>query len=527
MGKRYIVVVLDGAADRGVACLGGKTPLQFSYTPNLDKIASAGYMYLAPTIPQDLEGGTDVGHVSILGYDPHLITGRAPLEIMGTDCDAEFGSDDLIYRLNTVQLVSDDFIQNDFRQVDNKSSLKKHKSFERVAGEVKCNKVSLQQAKSQQNVNNQSIYHECAHKPLIDNLSYAGSKAMPVLENNVMFKNNSLMLKSSSTIFLPENKQKIYDELNERLGHKLSPFKEGMAKLYPADGYRGFMVLKNIHHKAWQAFDLSTPLLPPHFLVGKALGDFHSYNIKNNEGKLNIQMSILLESLRIFTADEIKSITENNLTAVKSPNAIWIWGQGKRMKLPAMLEKYSRTGSVITATEILRGIGRILGLNTPKLRGATGDYRTDYKEKTETAIKELDAGSDFVLLHFDGPDEASHRQSVADKIKSIEMIDKSVGELLEELKRREYDWSVAVLADHYTYVQDGSHGKHPVPFASATKNQLMKQNNNIIKSKKNLKADILKQGFCEDSIHIRHFKFKELHEIGGIIGFLEHEEEHE
>ena len=122
-------------------------------------------------------------------------------------------------------------------------------------------------------------------------------------------------------------------------------------------------------------------------------------------------------------------------------------------------------GSVISAVDLIKGIGILAGLTPVRVEGATGTIHTNFKGKANAAIGQLTAGKNFVYLHLEAPDECSHQGNVKDKVKSIEIIDREViGPIKEALDRQGFDYKMMILPDHYTPVSARTHTSEPVPF---------------------------------------------------------------
>lgn len=146
-------------------------------------------------------------------------------------------------------------------------------------------------------------------------------------------------------------------------------------------------------------------------------------------------------------------------------NCIWLWGQGKRPRLPSFAESYGKTGAIITAVDLLRGIGVSLGLNVIDVPGATGYLDTNYEGKADAALKALEE-VDLVYVHVEAPDEASHGGSLQDKIRAIEDFDsRVVGRVLDGLAGAGH-CRLMVLPDHATPLEIKTHSDEPVPFAA-------------------------------------------------------------
>lgn len=145
-------------------------------------------------------------------------------------------------------------------------------------------------------------------------------------------------------------------------------------------------------------------------------------------------------------------------------NAIWLWGQGKRPQLQNFLERFGLKGSVVSAVDLLKGIGRLAGMHVCEVPGATGYIDTNYTGKTRAALQELKDGQDYVYIHVEAPDECGHRGEVQNKVKAIEDIDRLIlGPLLKELPALG-DYTLMVLPDHPTPLDIRTHVATPVPY---------------------------------------------------------------
>jgi len=148
-----------------------------------------------------------------------------------------------------------------------------------------------------------------------------------------------------------------------------------------------------------------------------------------------------------------------------------LWGQGKALKLPLFKEKFGLSGGVISAVDLLKGIGVYAGLRTIEVKGATGYLDTNYSGKATEALDAL-SELDFMFVHVEAPDEASHEGSISKKIQAIEAFDeKVVGKVLEGLEKFE-DYRIMVAADHFTPISLKTHTSDPTLFAWAGKGEL-------------------------------------------------------
>ncbi|MEA3328906.1 MAG: cofactor-independent phosphoglycerate mutase [Candidatus Omnitrophota bacterium] len=224
-------------------------------------------------------------------------------------------------------------------------------------------------------------------------------------------------------------------------------------RFYPGVSYRHLTVIKAV-----QGFDdLSAKCKPPH--------DISSQEISSNlpKGKGAQMLNCLMEkSKKVLERHEINQI---RMDLGENPaNMIWLWGQGIMPNLVSFKEKFGVDGSIISAVNLIKGIGCSIGLRVIEVPGATGYYDTDYQAKARFAISSLD-NLDFTFVHVEAPDEAGHNGDIRAKITAIENFDKLVvGTILENFRDRE-DYRVLVLSDHLTPLSLKTHVADPPPFA--------------------------------------------------------------
>lgn len=156
----------------------------------------------------------------------------------------------------------------------------------------------------------------------------------------------------------------------------------------------------------------------------------------------------------------LKRVSEGKRPA----NSIWLWGEGNKPILPSFKSLYKVEGSVISAVDLLKGIGISAGMSTPDVPGATGYIDTNFTAKAEYALAELKNGKDFVYIHVEAPDECGHRNEPENKVRAIELIDELVlGPVLEGLKEYD-DYKIMILPDHPTPIVTKTHASDPVPY---------------------------------------------------------------
>ncbi|MDR2525791.1 MAG: cofactor-independent phosphoglycerate mutase [Oscillospiraceae bacterium] len=153
------------------------------------------------------------------------------------------------------------------------------------------------------------------------------------------------------------------------------------------------------------------------------------------------------------------------LLRVRRANSIWLWGEGTRPALPDFYKTFGKRGSIISAVDLLKGIGLLAGLRTPAVEGATGYIDTNYEGKARRAVAEFQAGQDFVYLHMEASDECGHRGEAANKVRAIELPDERVlPTVLEYLGHCGEAYAILILPDHPTPLVTRTHSRDAVPY---------------------------------------------------------------
>ena len=356
---KYVVVLPDGVADVPITELGNKTPLEVAKHPNMDWIAREGTTGWAHTIPAGFNPGSDVGCMSVFGYNPRTYyTGRAPLEAAAQGIALQDG--DVAFRCNTVTVEDD------------------------------------------------------------------------------------VMVDYSAGHIETEDSRQLLLTVNERLG------KNGM-RFYPGVSYRHLLVVHG------QEFS-KTACTPPHDISGKTITPY----MPKGPGA-DVLAKLMCESAGIFKEHPV--VQRRRQAGKRVPTTVWFWGQGTAAKFPSFQSTYGLRGACISAVDIVRGLGRLVGLDIIAVPGITGYFDTNYKGKAEYALKSLD-DHDFVLVHIEPTDEAGHMGDVQKKIQAIEDTDRLVvGTLLDGLKRRGEPYAILVVPDHPTSTVLKTHIADAVPFA--------------------------------------------------------------
>ncbi|MBW2066137.1 MAG: cofactor-independent phosphoglycerate mutase [Deltaproteobacteria bacterium] len=289
----------------------------------------------------------------------------------------------------------------------------------------------------------------------------AAAMGIELKPNEVAFRVNLVTLKwnSSSEIIMvshnsgniptPEG-SKIIETIRDRIDNP-------RIRLYPGVSFRHLLV--------WEDGPESALTLPPHDYLGKNVA---SYLNSEAPGPITEFIRASWTLLRDHPVN-IKRRKEGNLEA----NSLWPWGQGKTPSLPRFKDIYGLQGGVISAVDLIHGIGAYAGFEPIPVEGATGYLDTNYAGKAREALKAL-KDLDFVLLHVEAPDEASHNGNLREKIQAIEDIDKKVlTPLLDGLNSLE-DYRIMIVSDHLTPMVKRTHSPEPTPFAWARKGDIEK-----------------------------------------------------
>jgi len=250
-----------------------------------------------------------------------------------------------------------------------------------------------------------------------------------------------------------EEAKTIINDINNELGNTNFQF-------YPGVSYRHLFV--------WRDSKALLETTPPHDITGNAVKDY----LPRGDGKEEIRG--LMERSQVFLRDH--SVNRLRIAEGKKPaNSIWLWGQGRVPKFAKFTDKYGLNGGMISAVDLLNGIGIYAGLKVIRVDGATGYIDTNYVGKARKALDAL-RDTDFVFVHVEAPDEMGHEGNVAGKIRAIEDFDeKIVGPILNKI----YELSpfrLLVLSDHPTPISLRTHSSDPSPFAvlSSDKNENMR-----------------------------------------------------
>ena len=357
---KYIILQGDGMADYPLDVLGGKTPLEAARTPNMDWLAAHGVFGIAHVIPEGFPPGSDVGNMSIMGYDPAVYhTGRSPLE--AASIGVPLGPKDIAFRCNLVTLggSGDESFMEDF-----------------TSGHI-------------------STEEAC----------------------------------------------EIIRDLGQELGGNGIEF-------FPGVSYRHLMV--------WREGKEKMRTTPPHDITDQKIARY----LPSGDGA--DRLLDLMEASKPILGDH-RVNKKRQAAGHRQATTIWLWGQGKAPALPSLTRRFGIKGGVISAVDIVNGLGVYAGLERVYVPGITGFLDTNYRGKGEYGVASLEK-NDFVFIHVEAIDEAGHMGDVEKKIQAIEDFDeKVVGTVLKGMAQRK-DWRVLLMPDHPTAIALKTHVAEPVPF---------------------------------------------------------------
>ena len=227
-------------------------------------------------------------------------------------------------------------------------------------------------------------------------------------------------------------------------------FEDTALRLYPGVSYRQCFVMRG----AAEGADLT----PPHDISRQPVA-----------GKLpKGQNAALLREMMEYAYAVLREhpVNRARVQAGKNPaNAIWFWGEGRRPALKPFFDMRGVRGGVISAVDLIQGIGKCAGMRVIPVEGATGNYHTNFAGKGQAAIAALQTDCDFVYIHVEAPDECGHQCQIPEKVYAIEQIDeKIIRPVLDYLEETGEDYAVLLLPDHPTPVHLMTHTGDPVPY---------------------------------------------------------------
>jgi 2,3-bisphosphoglycerate-independent phosphoglycerate mutase len=279
----------------------------------------------------------------------------------------------------------------------------------------------------------------------------AASMGIHLEYDDVAFRCNLVSIGGENDIFMEdysaghigsEEAAELIHNIEQKLG------REGL-HFYPGVSYRHLLV--------WNNGPLAVELIPPHDIVGQKIAEYRP------KGERAVEIEDLMNRAKNVLKDH-----EVNIKRAKSSkniaNAIWLWGQGGKPSMEPITKKYGIRGAIISAVDLLKGIGIYAGLDVINVPGATGYIDTNYYGKANYALEALQE-REFVFVHIEAPDEMGHAGNIEGKIQAIEAFDeKVVGTILNGLPSS-VSYRILVLSDHPTPISKKTHASDPSPFA--------------------------------------------------------------
>ncbi len=362
---KFALVIPDGAADEAQASLGDLTPLQAAHTPHMDAIARTGVVGRANHVPISMPSGSDVGTMSLFGYDPLVFhSGRAPLEAAAQGI--ELGTDDWAVRCNLVTVAE---------------GLMKSFTSGQIPNDLAAHLIKLLQQ------------------------AHCGDEHW---------------------------------------------------KFFSGVSYRNLLIFRS--RGTQPPFTKATDSTPPHDITDQPIAGY----LPTGPGS-DILKRMMELSAPLFAADALNQTraAEAGLSATQ----IWLWGMGCRPNLQNFKERFGVQSCVITAVDLLRGIGRLLGWNVIDVPTATGYLDTDYAAKGRAAIEALKT-HDFVVVHVEASDEASHEGHADAKVEALARIDADIVGPLHAHMQTLGEYRILVSPDHPTFLRTKTHSHGYVPVAA-------------------------------------------------------------
>ncbi|MBN1848441.1 MAG: cofactor-independent phosphoglycerate mutase [Deltaproteobacteria bacterium] len=287
----------------------------------------------------------------------------------------------------------------------------------------------------------------------------AASMGVSLKPDDVAFRMNLVTLDRRSNGRFIMISHSSGDISTQEAGRIVETLKQGLEKpglsIYPGVAYRHLLVWENGPEKAYT--------IPPHDVLDQ---DMASYLVDTSD---NPVPELIKASWDILKTHPVN--LERRRAGLLEANSIWLWGQGKAPEMPLFRDRFGLAGGVISAVDLIKGIGTYIGFKPIYVEGATGYLNTNYQGKALEALKGLKE-LDIVFVHVEAPDEAGHNGNYEEKIQAIERFDeKVVGTVLNGLKAFE-DYRVMVVSDHFTPIIKKTHTREPAPFAWADQSTL-------------------------------------------------------
>ncbi len=238
-------------------------------------------------------------------------------------------------------------------------------------------------------------------------------------------------------------------EATELINYLASHLNNEKYTLYAGISYRHCMVIDK--------GSLMGDLTPPHDITKKPIKN----HLPQSKGGKEL-LEIMKKSYDLLNGHPVN---KKRIAEGKNPaNSLWFWGDGTKPNLESFYDKFSLKGGIISAVDLLKGIGKLAKMQVIEVDGATGNYDTNFVGKANACVEGLKNGLDFVYLHMEAPDECGHHGDAKNKIYSIEQIDNVVKIIYDGLKEMGEDFAFLILPDHPTPLSIMTHCSDPVPY---------------------------------------------------------------
>ncbi len=252
-----------------------------------------------------------------------------------------------------------------------------------------------------------------------------------------------VMLDHSADEISTEEADELVKALNEVLGNELR-------HLYTGVSYR--------HCLLWSDDDDCFPFARPHDIIGRRIEEYLPAGERGAK-----YLDFMEKSAEVLAHHPVNEA--RRARGLLPANSAWLWSPGRKPSLPSFAEKWGLRGTVVSAVDLIRGIGLCAGLSAPIVEGVTGNVRTNYEGKAEAAIEAFKNGDDFVYVHVEAPDECGHRAEIENKVLSVELIDEKIlSTVYAYLRGCGEPFRIMVLPDHPTPIEIRTHSMEPVPF---------------------------------------------------------------
>jgi 2,3-bisphosphoglycerate-independent phosphoglycerate mutase len=228
-------------------------------------------------------------------------------------------------------------------------------------------------------------------------------------------------------------------------------------KYHTGVSYRNLLVYRSRDSSA--PFSAETQSTPPHDITDQPIAG----HLPTGPGSENLR-ALMDRSVELF-AEAPANTARRNASELPATQT-WLWGIGQRPDLQPFVDRYGVRGAVITAVDLLRGMGRLIGWDVVEVEGATGYLDTDYAAKGRAAIETLSRDDvDFLVVHVEATDEASHEGETAEKVKAVESIDRDIVAPVHAWLKQQGDYRLLISPDHPTYLRTRTHSHGDCPFA--------------------------------------------------------------